>query len=86
MNKLRPWLPFLFVLFAVGMAWGQSLYAIDSLDKRLTKAEQTQGAVNKLATGQAVIEVRTKNIEKQVEETKRLIEALRAELLWRRMP
>lgn len=83
MKKLLPWLPFIAALLLVGAAWGQSLNAISNLDKRLTKAEQTQETVNKLATGQAVIAVRTKNIEKQLEETKRLLEAIRAELLRR---
>lgn len=83
MKKLLPWLPFIAALVIVGAAWGESHNAINSLDKRLLKAEQMQQAVNKLATGQAVIEERTLNIEKRVEETKRLIEAMRAEL-WRR--
>lgn len=84
MKILKPWLPFLFALFAVGVAWGQNKSEIDNLDDRLTKAEQTQATVNKLVTGQAVIEVRTKIIAEQVNETKRLLEALRAELFRRR--
>lgn len=84
MKNLRHWLPLVAALLAVGVAWGQNKSDVDNLSDRLTKAEQTQDSVNKLATTQAVIETRTQHIEHQVVETRRLLEKLTDELLRRR--
>lgn len=75
MKKWLPWLPFMALLVAGAIAWGQNDKAIDNLERRVTRSEELQTQVNALAAGQARIEERTKLMLEEQRNLRRLVES-----------
>ena len=67
-------------LLSAGVAWGQAVNSISTLEKKVTAAEQKQEKMDKISEGQSRLDERTLLIMKQQDEQRELLlELLRSQ-------